>query len=215
MRKIRYIFFGLIAVLYFSCCPDVEPEIVMAEIEEFSLLNYEVDEEFGPVSNENDIASNSYSIVLLPNSPSLGSIEPRERKGLFLSPDCSSIVDPSFVFEDSIVALKITSQESLSQNHIAGDDITGLFDFTYVLPANEFGDGAIITFTEDRFERLNVNMQSGAIQQGYDGNDLVAFFVLKLNLFLEQNVTTIFTVEFIFESGRRLSAKTPEVTLIP
>lgn len=215
MKKIKYILYSPFIFIFFSCCPDVNPEIVAAEIEELELLNYEADEELRLLSNQSVINSSSYAIAILPNSPSLSSFEPQERNALFRSPDCDKIVDPSFVFEDSIVEVNITSSENLSQNQTDNQDIITLFEFVEILPTNEFGNGSVQSFTGDRFNRLNEVTQSGAVQQGYESEFLVSFFALKLNFFPIETITTTFTVEFIFESGRRLSAITPEVTIIP
>ncbi len=215
MKKIKNILTGLVGLIVFACCPDVEPEIVSTEIEVLELLNCEVNEEFKSLSNKSVISSTSYAIAFLPNSPSLSAFEPRERKAFFRSPTCSSLVDPLFVFEDSIVDLTVMASENLSQTYMAGEDINALFEFAGILPTNEFGDGSIKIFTEDRFTRLNSISQSSAIGRGYDGEALGSFFALKLNFFPIETITTTFTIDLIFESGRRLSATTPEVTIIP
>ncbi|MFD2586471.1 hypothetical protein ACFSQJ_05995 [Croceitalea marina] len=215
MKKIEYFLYSLFTLLIFSCCPDVSPEIVTAEIEELEILNYEADEKLRLPSNQSIINSSAYAIIIIPNSPSLSEFEPQERNALFRSPDCNKTVDPSFVFEDNIVEVNITSSEDFYENQIGNQDVSALFEFAEILPTNEFGNGYVQIFTADRFSRFNEVIQSGAVRQGYENESLVSFFALKLNFFPIETITTTFTVEFIFESGRRLSEITPEVTIIP
>lgn len=206
---------GIVFFLFIACCHEVEEETFVFSIESVSPLNFNhTTIEFISEDNQ-EISASSYAMVLETTAPSVRNAAPQKRGGgIFRSPDCGKYVDPQFLLEDPVAAVKVTATKDFSQAYPAGSDLSELFSPFWITKDNPFSTPP--SLIENIPGGINIQDLNRVFIRYHDAVDyrnqkLSSFYGLKLIERPSVPVLLQFKVELFFQSGRTVSGFTNSV----
>jgi hypothetical protein len=208
------------AVFFFlviACCPDMEQETFIFNVESVEPLNFNHSSIEFIEKNSSDVSALSYAMVFQTTAPSILNAKPKSQGGgIFKSPDCGGSIDPLFLMEDQIVALTITATEDFSQSYPAGVDLSVLFSAVLITKDNPFSaPPSMIEHISGGVKIQDLNKEVIRYHEVVDYRKQinVSFYGFKL---LEQPSKPIllqFKLTFTFQSGRTISGFTEPILL--
>ena len=213
MKRIWILFFLLfINCLFESCGGGSSARCFELEFDNVDNYSYS---DFQRMDNGDTTAISDYAILLE------GSKEISICKRGFSSGASLMAEQPVFILPNNIVELSISSSAALSNDLLAGAELSGLFELVLINEACNTGQSADLSCIENYSdgwpddELMHVINESATYGGLFDDSfPSTLLYALDLNLDnLEEELSHVFTIRFEFKDGHVLEFTTPEVVL--